>query len=157
MVGRFVEQQQVGLAQQQLGERHAALFTAREIVDRGIARRAAQRVHRLLDLGFEVPQVLRVDHVLQLAGLLGILVVVVGHQRVVLVEDRLLGGHAFHDIAHDIERGIELRLLLRDSRRWHRRPARPRRSTPCRCPAMMRSSVDLPEPLGPSTPILASG
>ena len=28
MVGRLVEQQQVGLAQQQLGQRHAALFTA---------------------------------------------------------------------------------------------------------------------------------
>ncbi len=112
MVGGLVEQQQVGLAQQQLGQRHAALFAAREIVDRGLARRAAHGIHRLLDLRFEVPQVLRVDHVLQLARLLGILVVIVRHQRIVLVEDRLLGGHPFHDIAHHIEGGIELRLLL---------------------------------------------
>ena len=33
MVGGLVEQQQVGLAQQELGQRHAAFFTAREIVD----------------------------------------------------------------------------------------------------------------------------
>ena len=58
MVGRLVEQQQVGLAQQQRAERHAALLAARELVDRGIARRAAERFHRQLDLRFEVPQVL---------------------------------------------------------------------------------------------------
>ncbi len=90
MVGGLVEQQQIGPAQQKLGQRHAALFAARKIVDRGIARRAAHRIHRLLHLRFEVPQVLRVDHVLQLARLLGILIIIVGHQRVVLIEDRLL-------------------------------------------------------------------
>ena len=69
VVGRLVEQQDVGLGQQQLGQRHAALLAARQLRHVGVARRAAQRVERLLDLRVEVPQVLRVDLVLQLAAI----------------------------------------------------------------------------------------
>ncbi len=50
MVGRLVQQQQVGLIQQQLGERDAAPLTARELRHLGVVRRTAQRVHREIDL-----------------------------------------------------------------------------------------------------------
>ena len=111
MVGRLVEQQEVGLAQQELGQGHPPLLAAGQPVDRGGAGRAAQRIHRLLDLGIEIPQVLRIDDVLELRGLVGILFAVVVHEGVVLVEHRLLGRHPLHDIAHDVERRVELRLL----------------------------------------------
>ena len=47
MVGRLVEQQQVGLVEQQLAQRHAALLAAGELGDLGVVGRAAQRVHGL--------------------------------------------------------------------------------------------------------------
>ena len=55
MVGRLVEQQKIGLRQQQAAERDPALFSAGELGHLGIVRRAAERIHRLLDLAFEVP------------------------------------------------------------------------------------------------------
>ena len=111
VVGRLVEQQQVGLAEQQRAERDAALLAARELGDIGVARRAAERFHRHLDLRFEIPQVLAVDHVLELGGLVGGLVRVVHHQLVVAIDDVLLFLDAGHDVAEHVERRIELRLL----------------------------------------------
>ena len=67
MVGRFVEQQQVGLFEQQPAERDAAALAARQVGDVGIAGRALQRFHRHLDLLFEIPQVQAVHLVLELA------------------------------------------------------------------------------------------
>ncbi len=57
VVGGLVEQQQVGRAQQQAAERHAAALAAGELCDLGVGRRQAQRVHRVLQLGVEVPGV----------------------------------------------------------------------------------------------------
>ena len=111
MVGRLVQQQDVGLGEQQLGERDAPLLAARELLDLGLARRAAQRVQRLLHLRVEVPQPLRLDLVLQLGHLLGGLVGVVGGQLVVAVDQRLLLRHALHGVAQHVLGGIELRLL----------------------------------------------
>ena len=74
VVGGLVEQQQVGLLQQQLAQRDAAALTTGEHGDVGVRRRAAQGVHRLLELGVEVPRVGGVDRLLELAHLL--------HQRV---------------------------------------------------------------------------
>ena len=112
MVGRLVEQQQVGLVEQQLAQRDAAALAARQLGDVGVVGRAAQRVHRQIDLAVEVPQVLGVDLVLQLGHLVGGLVGVVGGDLVVAVEQRLLGGDALHDVlAHGLFR-VELRLLL---------------------------------------------
>src|SRR3546814_81262 len=54
MVGRFVEQQDRRLFEQQAGECDAALFTARQIFDARLARRTAARLHRdfaLLEIG----------------------------------------------------------------------------------------------------------
>ncbi len=75
MVGRLVEQQHVGLRQQQPAERDAAALTAGQLGDVGVARRAAQRVHGDLDGAVEVPGVGGVDLLLQLALL--------GEQRVI--------------------------------------------------------------------------
>ena len=76
VVGRLVEQQQVGRLQQQLAQRDPALLTAGEDRHVGVGGRAAQRVHGLLELGVEVPGVGVVDLLLQLAHL--------GEQRVVV-------------------------------------------------------------------------
>ncbi len=67
MVGRLVEQQQVGLLQQQPAERDAALLAARKRLDLRVAGRAAQRVHRDLERAVEFPALHGVDPVLQLA------------------------------------------------------------------------------------------
>ena len=118
MVGRLVEQQHVGLAEQQPAERHAALLAARQLLDVGVARRAAQRVHGDLDRAAEVPAVAGVDLLLQL-GLLGDQLVHVGvgvgegvrH----LLEARQHPGHlagAVHDVAQNVLLGVELGLLL---------------------------------------------
>ena len=112
MVGRLVEQQQFGLLEQQLAQRDAAPLAARELGDVGIVRRAAQRIHRQIDLGVEVPQVLGVDLVLQLRHLVGGLVGIVRRDLVVAVEQRLLGGDAFHDVLADGLGLVEVRLLL---------------------------------------------
>jgi hypothetical protein len=58
MVGRLVEQQQVGLVEQQPAERHAAALAAGEAGHVGVVGRAVERVHGLGDLGIEIPQVL---------------------------------------------------------------------------------------------------
>ena len=65
VVGRLVEQQQVGVAEQEPGERDAALLAAGERRDVGVVGRAAQRVHRDVDVALEVPGVGGVDLVLE--------------------------------------------------------------------------------------------
>ena len=54
VVGRFVEQQHVGLGEQQLAQRDAALFAAGEVADHGIPGRQAQRVGGQFHLRFGV-------------------------------------------------------------------------------------------------------
>jgi hypothetical protein len=66
VVGRFVQQQDVGLLDQQAGQRDAALFTARQAVHRPVARRATQCLHGDFELVVERPAVDRVDLVLKL-------------------------------------------------------------------------------------------
>ena len=111
MVGRLVEQQEVGLLQQQAAERDAPPFAARKLGHIGIVRRAAERVHRLLDLALEVPQALGLDLVLERRHLVSGLVGIVHCELVVAVEDRLLLLHAQHGVALDVERGVEVGLL----------------------------------------------
>ena len=118
MVGRLVEQQQVGLAEEQAAERNAAALATRQRLDVGVGRRAAQGVHGDLDRAAEVPAVAGVDLLLQL-GLLGdqLVHVGVGLGEGVrdLLEARQHPGHlagAVHDIAQNVLLGIELGLLL---------------------------------------------
>ena len=120
VVGRLVEEQQVGLLEEQLAQRHASPLAAGQHADVGVGRRAAQRVHGLLELSIEIPGVAVVELRLQLAHL--------GEQRVVvgvraaeffgdLVEPRHQGHrrcHAVLDVAEDGLRVVELRLLVED-------------------------------------------
>ena len=69
VVGRFIEQQDAGLLDQQPGQRDPALFTARQVAHRPVARRAAQRFHRDFKLVVERPAIDRVDLFLQRAHL----------------------------------------------------------------------------------------
>ena len=85
VVSRLVQQQQVRLAKQQLGQRHAATLTTGEVGHRLIGRRAAQRFHGLLDLGIQFPRVCSVDLLLQSRHLF--------HQLIGVV-----GGHFFGDL-----------------------------------------------------------
>ena len=101
VVGGLVQQQHVGVFEQQLAECHAALFPARKAVDVGIVGRATQRLHRDVDLGIQIPQVFRVDLVLQLGHLVGGLVRIVHGKFVVTVKDRLFLGHALHHVFTD--------------------------------------------------------
>ncbi len=117
VVGRLVEQQQVGRRQQQPAQRDAATLAAGERRDVGVVGRAAQRVHRDLDVAVEAPRVGGGDLVLQLALELADLVVVGigvgphGHHLVVPVDDRLDRGDAVHDVAADVLRRVELGFL----------------------------------------------
>ncbi len=64
VVGGLVQQQEVGLLQQEAAERHAADLAAREGAHVRVARRAAQGVHRDLDRAVQVPAVGDLDGVL---------------------------------------------------------------------------------------------
>ena len=118
VVGRLVEQQQVGLGQQQLAQRHAALLTTGEVGDRLVGRRAAQRVHRLLELGVDVPRVGGVELLLELAHLVHQLVGVVGRHQfgdLVVPVELALDRHALFDVLADGLGLVELGLLHEDA------------------------------------------
>ena len=108
VVGRFVEQQHVGLAEQQARQGDAALFTARQAFDIGVVGRAAQSVDGHLDLGVDVPQVAGVDDLLELGHLLhqlvGVVLAELGRDGVVAVEDLLVFAVG-DDVAPDVEVG----------------------------------------------------
>ena len=119
VVGRLVEQQQIGLGQQQLAQRHAATLAAGQVGDGLVGRRAAQRVHRLLELRVDIPRVGVIQIFLQLAHLLHQLVGVVGgHQFGHLVEPVELDldvAEAFLDVAADGLLLVERGFLLQDA------------------------------------------
>ena len=131
MVGRLVEQQDIGLFEQQPRQRDPPFLPARQVGHFAIARRAAQRVHRDLELIVERPAVDRVDFFLKLAHF--------GHQSVeVAAFGRVAEHHADrvealhhvgdradrqHDILLDGLGLVEVRLLLEIAdRRPFRRP-----------------------------------
>jgi hypothetical protein len=78
----------------------------------GVRRRAAQGVHRVLELGVEVPGVGRVDLRLQLGELVRGLVGVVHRQLVEALEQRLRRAHAVLDVLLDRLGLVQVRLLL---------------------------------------------
>ena len=104
-----------GCLQQQLAQRDPAALTTGELGDVGVRRRAAQRVHRQLELGVDVPRVGVVELLLELAHLLHQLVGVVGrHLLGDLVEPLQLGlglGDRLLDVAEDGLRLVQRRLL----------------------------------------------
>ena len=120
VVGGLVEEKEVGLLQQELRERHAAALTTGELGDRLVARGRAQGIHRLLELGVEVPAVGGVDLLLQHAHLGQERVEVgvgVGHERGDLVEpvELALDRDAVLDVLQHGLRLVELGLLHEDA------------------------------------------
>ncbi len=121
VVRRLVEEEQVGLLEEELAQGHPAALTTGEDADVGVGRRAAQGVHGLFELGVEVPRVGGVDGFLELAHLLhqGVEVRVrIRHllgDLVVPVELRLDLGHALFDVAEHGLVLIERRLLHEDA------------------------------------------
>jgi len=112
MVGRLVEQQEVGLVEQQLAQRNTAALAAGEFCDVGLVGRAAQRIHRLIDLAVEIPEAGGLDLVLQFGHLVGGFLGIVHGELIVAIEDRLLLADAEHHVfAHGLG-GIELGFLL---------------------------------------------
>ncbi|SKZ66824.1 30S ribosomal protein S5 [Mycobacteroides abscessus subsp. abscessus] len=109
VVGRLVEQQQVGLGQQQLAQRDAAALTTRQVGDRRIAGRTAQRVHGLVDLRVEIPGVGVVEVLLELAHLLHEFVGVVGGEQ---LGDLVEAVELLLDLAHPLFDVLLDRLLL---------------------------------------------
>ena len=67
VVGRFVEQENIGFGKEQSAKCHAAAFTAREVIDMHISRWTTQGIHRLFDARIEIPYILCVDFFLKFA------------------------------------------------------------------------------------------
>jgi hypothetical protein len=121
--------------------------------------RDPQRVHGDGHLAFQVPGAGRFDLALEFCLRLAELLVVGvgigprGQYLVVTVDERLGLGDSIHDVAQHVLGRVEHRLLLEQSDGVSGK----RRASPevgSSRPAMMRSKVDLPAPLCPSTPIL---
>ena len=99
MVGRLVQQQQVGALQQKAAERHTAALAAGERLHLGVAGRAPQRIHGNLDGAIQLPAVGGVDLLLKLRLL--------GQESVHLVVAHLLA-----ELAGDLVEAVEQRLHL---------------------------------------------
>ena len=65
VVGRLIEQQQVGFGQQQPAQCHAPALTTGQRRHVSVALRASERVHRHFDLAVQIPGAQRLDLVLQ--------------------------------------------------------------------------------------------
>ena len=117
VVRRLVEQQQVGMGEQQPAQRHPSALAARQRGDVGVVGRAAQGVHGDLDVAVQVPRVGGGDLVLQLglhrADLLvvGVGVAPHGHDLVVAAQQVPDRTHAVHDVAEHVLGRVELWLL----------------------------------------------
>ncbi len=111
MVGGLVEEQHVRGLEEKAAQSHAASLAARELRDVGVSGRQAQGVHRDLDVAVQLPEVPRVDLVLEARKLVGGLVGVVGRQLLVAIEDGPLVGHRLLDVLLDVLLRVELRLL----------------------------------------------
>ena len=69
VVGRLVEQQQVGRFKQQATQSHTATLATAEHVHRDVGVRTLQGVHGLAELRIQIPAVCGVDGILQLTHL----------------------------------------------------------------------------------------
>ena len=123
VVRGLVEQQQVGLLEEQLAQGDAAPLAAGQDVDGRVGGRALKGVHRLLELGVHVPGVAVVEGLLQLAqlGEQGVVVGVGIGQRgadlVVAVEHALDVGDGLLDVLEDGPALGERGLLLEQTHR----------------------------------------
>src|SRR5208282_560450 len=123
MVGRLVEEQEIGMLKQQPAEGHPAALPARKGRDRSTPRRAAQRVHGDLDLALQLPAVARVDLLLELRLLgderihLRLLERLgeAGTHRLEALDERLLLGDPVEHVAHYVLPGVECGLLRQEA------------------------------------------
>src|SRR6185503_20268929 len=123
VVRRLVEQQHVGVRQEQAAQRDAAALSARQRLHARIPRRQAQRIGGDVELAFELPAADRVDGVLELALLLEQLVhLVVAHRLGELVADLVesldelhLIRDAFLDDGADVLVWVERGLLRQEA------------------------------------------
>jgi hypothetical protein len=107
MVGRLVEQQEIRLLEQQLAQGDPALLAAGQDGHVGIARRAPEGVHGLVELGIQIPGVPMVDVLLQPAHL--------GKQGVeVGVRVGQLDGDLVEAVDHGLGLGDALLNVLQD-------------------------------------------
>jgi len=117
MVGRLVEEEQVGVLEQEASEGDAALLAARQGRDVGVVGRTAQGVHGDVDVPLDVPGADCVDPVLErrLLGPDGLVVGVrlgpLGHHGVVPVDEVPDGSDAVEHVALDVLGRVQLRLL----------------------------------------------
>ncbi len=131
VVGGLVEQEQVGLGEEQAGEGDAPLLAAGEVLDGCIGRGRAQRVHGDLERGVEVPAVGGVDLLLHAGELVRSLLGVVHRELVEAVEQVLDLGDAVLDVAADVLGRGRGGAPARAGRRWRRARAAPGRRTRC--------------------------
>ena len=111
MVGRLVEDEQVGLGQQRAAERDASFFPARETAREPVGGGGAQVVDERADTVFDLPAVEVVDVVEQFAGAVGVrrLVLVLGDE----VQDGLRAGE---DVLFDGLVVVQLEILRQVAR-----------------------------------------
>ncbi len=115
VVGGLVEQQQVGLLQQQLAQRHPAPLATGQVSHRLVAGRAAQRVHRLLDPRIELPAVAVLDLLHQVA-LLGEQRIEVGVRLAHCRGDRFEAGQVTTHLGNRVLDVLADRLVLIERR-----------------------------------------
>ena len=123
VVGRFVEQQQVGPLEQNLAQRDAAPLAAGERFHVGVARRQVHRAHGDFDLPVELPGVHGFDLVLHLGLAFEQLFHLVGvgdfaqffGELLELGEQCPRGCDRFLDVAEHVLVRVELRLLLQQA------------------------------------------
>ena len=119
MIGGLIEQQQVGLLEQDPAERDPAAFPARQRGDIRVAGREPQRFHGDIDLAIEIPKVHRFDPFLQGTLLLEQPVHLLvrhrlgesGGDRLEFAEQRALLPYRLEHVAADVEGRIQGRLL----------------------------------------------
>ena len=127
VVGRFVEQQNIRIAQQQTTQSDAALFTSRKILAQPIFGRTTQRIHRPFQFIVEVPGIGMIQQFLQFA-LTGNEFIKIGIRLGKLLVDPVIFGYHIHNFLHAFLhyffycfRGVEFRILLQISHRISRR------------------------------------
>lgn len=120
MVRGLVQEQQVGRLEQELAEGHATALAAGEHLHRHVGIGQLEGVHRLTELGIDVPAIGRIDLVLELAhlGHEGVEVRIgLSHLLADLVEAVYLGEQVAEGHAHILDNGliiVERRLLLQE-------------------------------------------
>ena len=99
MIGGFIEQQNIGRLEQQTAQRNPSPFAAGEKVAGRVTGRAAQRIHRQVELTIEIPAVNMVNLLLQRA-LFGDQGVVISSGVGELFGDGIVALHQGHDSGH---------------------------------------------------------